>query len=128
MTKEEMTGKRSLAFSGWIRKNLPDSSTGFCAGNQDWLFWNWKTRKLLLAEEKTHDAMISKWFYLWIKNVLDPALKEWCPKNNVEYYGYYLIVFEHDDPSNGKIHLGKICDGSMEEVTEEQLIKFLSMN
>lgn len=127
-TRTEQTGTRSLAFSGWIRKKLPDSSTGFCAGNQDWIFWNWKRQRLLLAEEKTHDAIMSKWFNRLISDVLDPALIEYCPKHSITYFGYYLITFENTDPSDGKIWLWKFGWMDRKPITEEQLIIFLSLN
>jgi len=55
MTRKEITGKRSLEFSGWVRENLPKSKTGFMITNQDWIFWNYNTKKLMLVEEKTRN-------------------------------------------------------------------------
>ena len=50
MTRQEVTGVRDLGFSNWIRKELPDSSTGFSASDLDFMLWNWKTKKIILLE------------------------------------------------------------------------------
>jgi len=105
-TRQEVTGQRSLAFSAWIREQLPDSSTGLCVGNLDWIFWNWKTRTLLLAEEKTHGVNhISGWFSRFIHEILDPALVEYAAKHDILYLGFHLITFENTNPSDGKTHI-----------------------
>ena len=95
MTRLEQTNKRSLAFSGWIRQELPDSKTGFMVTNQDWIFWNFKTRCLMFVEEKTHNGTISNWFHILIKTVLHPALLQFSKKNDIDYRGYHLIQFEN---------------------------------
>lgn len=120
MTRTEQTSKRSLAFSGWIRVNLPDSSTGYCVTNQDWILWNFKTKKIMLLEEKTHNGDINKWFHILIKNILNPALFEYCPKENVTYLGYHLICFENTGPEDGKIYFDRKL------ITKEELIKKLT--
>ncbi len=120
-TKQEVTGKRSLAFSAWIREQLPDSSTGLCVGNLDWIFWNWKTRILILAEEKTNGVnYISTWYARFVKEILDPALKEYAAKNDILYLGFHLISFEKTNPSDGKVYIDK------REVSEEGLRRFLN--
>lgn len=120
-TKQEFSGKRSLEFSSWIRKNLPDSSTGFCVFNQDWVFWNWKTKKLMLCEEKMYMSKVSTAFGRLINEVIEPALKDFCPKKGVDFKGYFLIQFENTGPDDGKIFF----NGN--EVTKEVLINFLSL-
>jgi hypothetical protein len=107
MTRQEQTNKRSLVFSQWIRTNLPDSKTGYCVTNQDWIFWNWKTRTILLCEEKTHNGEISIWFRRLIRDVLHPALEEYCKKNNITYKGYHLIQFENESPDDGKLYIDR---------------------
>ena len=134
MTRKEITGKRSLKFSQWIRDNLPDPAkgTGFCVSNQDWIFWNWKTRRLILAEEKTNAGIegcgeLSTWFKRFITEILHPALEEYCKKNGIDYRGYHLIRFENTYPKDGKILWKNNCMGEEEEITEEELIKRLGM-
>lgn len=121
MTRQEQTNKRSLVFSKWIREKLPDSKTGYCVGNQDWIFYDWKRKVLMFCEEKTHKAKISTWFRLLIKNIIHPALKEYCSKNYIDYRGYHLVQFENESPSDGKIYL------DYREITEKELIEFLSL-
>ena len=121
MTRTEFTGKRSLDFSGWIRQHLPDSSTGFCVGNTDWIFWNYKTKTLLLAEEKTRYGQVAPWFWRLIKTVFDPALKEYCSKNSINYLGYVTVVFSGTDPTNSKVIIY-----NDKQVSEEELKVILS--
>jgi hypothetical protein len=121
MTRQEQTNKRSLAFSGWIRNKLPDSATGFCVTNQDWVLWNWKERKLMFVEEKTHTGELAPWFKRLIREVLDPAIKKYAEDNEIDYRGYHLLRFENEDPTDGKIFL------DYREITEDELIDFLSM-
>jgi hypothetical protein len=121
MTRQEQTNKRSLIFSGWIREKLPNSSTGFCVTNQDWVLWNWKERKLMFLEEKTHEGELANWFKRLIKDVLHPAITNYAKQNEIDYKGYHLIQFENEGPNDGKILL------DYREVTEQELIDFLSM-
>jgi len=128
MTRSEITGIRSLEFSSWIREMLPKSSTGFMVSNQDWVFWNYKTKKLLLAEEKTRGGNLAPWFGNFIRDVMNPALESYCPNHEIKYLGYYLITFEKDYPKNGKIWVWKFGTSSPRlETTESDLIKLLSM-
>lgn len=122
MTRPEITGTRGLGFSAWVREKLPDSQSGFCVTNQDWIFWNYKTRRLLLAEEKTRKGRVSPWFATLIKTVLHPALSEYCPKAGIDYRGYHLIVFENTTPADGKIWFDN------KEVTEAQLKHILELS
>lgn len=111
MTKQEQTGERSLEFSRWIRENLPDSQTGLCVTNIDWVFYNWRTKKLMLCEEKTHMAKLSKWFEMLISYVIEPALRAFCRYHAIQYKGYHLIQFDGTSPDDGKIFVnGKLMD------------------
>lgn len=121
MTRPEIFGERSLAFSGWIHEHLPDSCTGFCVANLDWLFWNYKTRRLLLAEEKMHGAELRTWFARFMYEVMDPALKLYAPQNHIDYRGFHKIIFENTSPDDGKIYL----DGK--EISADDLRTFLAM-
>lgn len=120
-TREEQSGTRSLVFSRWIRDFLPSSSTGFCVYNQDWVFWNWKTKKLMLCEEKMYMSTIATGFGRLINEVIEPALKEFCPKKGIDFKGYFLIQFENTGPDDGKIFFDSL------EITKAELIKVLSL-
>ena len=56
MTRKEITGVRDLTFSGWVRRKLPDSSTGFSASDLDFILWNWKSKKVMMLEIKTRNS------------------------------------------------------------------------
>jgi hypothetical protein len=122
MTRPENTNQRSLEFSKWIRNNLPDSKTGYMVGNQDWVFWNYNTRRLMLAEEKTHNANIAPWFKRLIKEVIHPAMAAYCKEANITYHGYHLIRFSGTSPENGKTYFDKT------EVTADELRRILSLS
>ena len=108
MTRQEFTNERSLEFSRWIRKYLPDSMTGFCVGNLDWILWNWKKKVLMIVEEKTHLGKVNVWHDRLMKEVFCPALQDFCIKNNIEFKGYHVIKFENTSPEDGKIYLDGI--------------------
>jgi hypothetical protein len=120
MTKPELTGTRDLQFSGWIRKNLPDSRTeNFIATDVDFFLYNWKTKNILILEVKTHNAELKYWqkeFYKnldkWIKMGIDV---DWT------YHGVKILKFENTFFDDGKCFLDGV------EITEEELIKILSL-
>ena len=121
MTKQEQHNYRSLKFSNWIRNNLPDSSTGFCVTDLDWILWNFKQKKLMLLEEKNQMADIAPWFRNLVKDVIHPALSKYCSKHDIDYRGFHLIQFGIDAETDCKIYLDR------KEISEEDLIQFLSM-
>jgi hypothetical protein len=119
MTRQEITGVRSLDFSSWVRKNLPDSATGFSASDLDFVLWNWKTKKVMLLEIKTRNSTPRigqkiMWSNLnrWVKNGID---SDWT------YLGFHLVVFERTSFDDGK------CFFDNKEITESELIKKLSL-
>lgn len=108
----------SFKFSDWIRKKLPDSSTGFSVSDIDFILWNWKTNKAMLIEMKTRSSnckagqyQFFKHLNSWIKNGIS---KDW------KYLGFHLIVFEHTSFADGK------CFFDNKEITETELINKLS--
>ena len=119
MTRTEQTGIRDLTFSGWIRKNLPDSNTGFMVSDIDFFMYNYKTQKCIILEIKTHNGTMKEWqrrmyslISAWIEKGID---KEW------KFYGCHVIIFEGTCFSDGLCRL----DGRL--VDEKELVKFLSM-
>lgn len=120
MTRQEQSGKRCLVFSQWIREKLPDSKTGYCVTNQDWIMWNWKTQTLMFLEEKTHNANIAVWFHRLIKEVLNPAMVVYCKVKKIDYRGYHLIQFENEGPEDGKIYFDR------KEISKEKLKELLT--
>ena len=118
MTKKEITGKRDLTFSGWVREKLPDSSTGYMVSDLDFVFWNYKSKKIMLVEIKTRNSNIKTWqknmwsnIHKWIKKGID---SDWT------YLGFNLIQFQNTNFNDGK------CFLNGKEITEAELINFLS--
>lgn len=60
MTREEMTGARSLEFSRWVRENVDDSSSGICATDIDFAVECYRDRlntRIRLIEIKTRQRV-----------------------------------------------------------------------
>jgi hypothetical protein len=119
MTKKEITGYRDLTFSGWVRENLPDSSTGYMASDLDFIFWNYKTKKVMFIEIKTRGCNIKTWqknmWYNLNKWIIKGIDKDW------QYLGFYLIQFEKTNFNDGK------CFLNGKEINEQELMNFLSL-
>lgn len=123
MTRQEVTGVRSLDFSKWVRSSLPDSSTGFSASDLDFILWNWKTKRFMFLEIKTRRSFCRKGqqtmfslLNLWMNECMDNNLmQEW------HYLGFHLIQFENTNFEDGK------CYFNFREITESDLITTLSL-
>ena len=123
MTKSEITGKRDLRFSQWIRSELPDSNGGaFLVTDLDFILCSMTYKLLMLVECKTRNKTIRPW-QQDIFNILDRCIKYALPKimPEWEYKGFHAIKFENTFFDNGRVFL----DG--QEVDEEGLRYFLSM-
>lgn len=120
MTRKEITGERDLWFSGWVRENLPDSSTGFLVSDLDFILWNYKSRRLMLIEVKTRGAKMRFWQENLFK-VLDEILNIGSRTAGVEYLGFHCIRFENTNFVNGSCSI----DGKV--VTEQELCSYLDM-
>jgi len=118
-TRKETTGKRSLKFSGWVRENLPDSSTGFVVSDLDFILCNYKAQTLMLIEVKTRNAAVRLWQRILFEN-LDKWIKKGIDKSWI-YLGYHVITFENTWFDDGKCFF----DGA--EVVELELISKLSL-
>ena len=118
MTKPELTYKRDLRFSLWVKKKLPDSSTGYLATDIDFMLYNYKTKKVMFLEIKTRLLEVENWqkgvyrdLNRWIRKGID---NDWI------YLGFHKITFENTFFDDGKSFLDN------KEISEEELIKFLS--
>lgn len=118
MTRREFSGKRDLTVSGWIRENLPDSSTGFLVSDLDFILYNYKTKRIMLLEVKQHGKEMATWqnnlfknLALWISKGID---KDW------NFLGFHSIKFENTDFKDGK------CYYDHQEITEEELKHLLN--
>ncbi len=122
MTRKEITGKRDLRFSGWIRGNLPDSYDGFRVSDLDFILANVKTKRIMLLEVKTRGSSVKPWqkdlfvlLHKCIKYGIKIVAKDW------EYRGFHCVRFENEFFDDGKILLDNI------EMDEESIRFFLSM-
>ena len=120
MIRKEITGIRSLAFSQWIRENLPDTSTGYVVQNLDWIFHNYKSRILMMIEEKTYGGQLRYAQTALFNDIIAPALGLWCEENDYEWRGFHFIRFENTCPEDGNIYWDEEC------ISENTLIKRLS--
>jgi len=119
MTRKEQTGKRDLTFSQWIRENLPDSNTGFMVSDIDFYIYNYKLRRCMLLEVKTHKAELP----FWQKNMYK-LLAKWLSKgidSGWSFYGFHFLRFENTCFVDGR------CMLDTKLVTENEVIRFLSL-
>ena len=124
---------RNQDFSQWHTTNLPGPNTGLMIGNQDWIFWNYRTKKLMLCEEKCFGNFIDPkgWQFKLFRDVIDPALSAFCSmprflkqagkECQIIYLGYHYITFENTSPDNGAIFWDNV------EISKEELIERLSL-
>ena len=120
MTRQEMTGKRNLDFSRWIRRALPDSSTGFKVSDLDFILMNEKTKKVIMIESKIYGGPRRK--MAWQRRMFK-YIDKWLVAgmdSDWEYLGFHWVTFGNTAPNNGTI----LFDD--EEVSEEKLIELLS--
>jgi hypothetical protein len=118
MTKPEITGTRSIQFSQWVRTELPDSSTGFIASDIDWVFQNWRTKKIMIVETKTRNKQLPTW-----QRIMYEELDRWIRKGceGYTYLGWHVIVFENTWFDDGNVYL----DGVLS--SEKNIKEFLSL-
>lgn len=117
-TRKEITWTRSLEFSQWIRKNLPDSQTGYMVSDIDFILYNYKTKKIAIVEVKTNNKIISTWQRRLLEFV-SSCIRNGKP-SDYDYLGLYIIRFEKTNFNDGKVYLNG------EESSEEQIRKILT--
>lgn len=117
MTRPERTGKRSLDFSLWIRKNLRGSAQGLVLQDLDWIMLNYRTGLFLLLEVKTHSTGNARLApaQVIILRMLDDFLRKASDLNaqspfslnpasrvRYRYLGIHLLEFSGTDPDNSE--------------------------
>ncbi len=118
-TRAEITNTRELNFSGWIRKSLPDSATGYLVTDLDFVIYNYKTKKIALVEIKTRSADLK----FWQKEIFE-NLSKWISKGidkDWTFCGFHVIKFENTFFNDGKCYLNGM------ESTEYEICQFLSL-
>ena len=122
MTRPEITGKRDLKFSGWIRENLPDSNTGFLVSDFDFVLCNKRTKQMMMLEIKTRNKKVPKWQYELFRNIANSlrlGMKNFMPKWT--FVGYHIITFENTFFDDGNVYFNDRL------TNEKELIEKLSM-
>ena len=120
MTRPELTSKRDLTFSGWIREKLPDSSNGYMVSDLDFILYNYKEKICMLLEIKTRNSNLKDW-----QRRLFANLSKWIEKgidSDWLFGGFHVVKFE-----NSFFHDGK-CWYDDREINEQELVKILSFN
>jgi len=120
MTRSEVTGIRDLTFSGWVKKNLPDSSTGFMVSDLDFIMYNYKTKDMMLIEIKTRKAKMKTW-QRKLFELIDDALKKGLAEDYL-YHGFHCIRFENTGFEDGRV----IFDNKLSN--EQEIKDILSFN
>lgn len=111
--------EKAKKFNSWVRESLPDSSTGFLVTDLDLILFNYKSKRIMLLEIKTHGSVMRYWQKRFFQN-----LDRWLSVGidlDWEYKGFHTVQFESSDFKDGR------CYFDEEEITEEDLICKLSM-
>jgi len=110
--------ERLKIMSDWVRNELPDSASGFTVSDIDFVFSNYKTRKIMILEVKTHNSACKNWQRNMWKN-----MNRWLKKGvdgGWTYLGFHLLVFQGIDFSLPIYY-------DYKQIDEAQLKKILSM-
>jgi len=113
MTQQRRDNK-STEFGIWLRQQKEiDSKLGFVASNVDYVWCDYKKGFWMLIEEKRYRWM-PKWSQVKIFRILDAVAK-----NDINYRGFHILVFENTNPDDGYVWL----DGT--KIFRDDLLKFL---
>lgn len=122
MTLQAFYPEKMTKFSLWIRKNCKDSKDGLTLTNIDFLFSEYKKKRIMIIEEKTHGKTTLSFGQSQIFKLLDAALK-FAPIEPWKYDGIFVVSFSNEDPDDSdKILINNI------QVTKQQLIDFLNFD
>lgn len=116
---KDPVGVRDLAFSEWIRNNLPNTSTGQLVTDLDFIVSNYKTKQILMLEVKTRNASLKKHQRITFSEISN-TLRIGYTSSDWRYYGFHFLVFERTCFEDGKAFLNN------KPITERELIDFLS--
>lgn len=112
---------KSTKMNDWIRMCCKPPKEGLLVSDLDFIFFDFKKRRMKLIEVKTYNAKIKDWQRRLYKRI-DSALKNKKHEcgDYFEYEGFFLIVLSDETPeTSDTITINNI------KTTKEQLIKFL---
>ena len=107
-------------FSQWLRSNTNLlSRDGYTAHNLDYIWRNYKLRKLMLIEEKCRMSHVTR-SQRHAFQLLHESLRT-APPRDWTYCGFHLVQFEKEGPEDGG---GIYLNG--QSITVTQLEQFLA--
>lgn len=117
-----MTRKRndnhSTEFGLWLReqRNI-DSKFGYIATNIDYIWRNYKTGQWMIIEEKRYNTDVTfaqrKTFETINRSI-----------NDVNYKGFYILIFEKTSPDDGRIFIRGLQDKKMQKLQKNSYYFF----
>lgn len=105
-------------FGLWIPENCKSSRDGLSVSNLDYVFEDFKKKRLMLVEEKRYNGALYHAQRLTFK-VLDKMLRQVARSHGYDYWGFYLVVLAKELPEDGVRLNGN-------PVSVDQLIKHLN--
>lgn len=120
MTRSVGDKDQFTPFGLWIREYLKDSREGLCVTNLDYVFEDFKRKKIMLLEEKQSGGRIGNGQMLTF-DVLDYCLSVVAPRKGYEYWGFFILQFPRGATMPGP---GMTLNGY--KVTCEELQKHLN--
>ena len=137
MTRDRNFGEDE-PFEKWLRaEEQLSSKAGYVRSDLDIVWRNYKARKFMLLEKKTHGkttiASAQKDTYALIHEACLKAHHEIGikvnsyfnrPEQTYQYCGFHTICFENEGPEDGKIYLAH-RGGITKDLTLDMLIKFM---
>lgn len=94
--------------SRWISKNCRKSEDGMTFTNVDLIFREYKQKRYMLIEEKTHNATQSgSYSQKIILGVLDNSLEKTLSAIGWKYDGFFIITTEGLTPDDGYTKISK---------------------
>jgi hypothetical protein len=106
-TTRKRNDNHGTEFGTWIRnRERVSSKLGYIATDLDYVWENYKTKQIMLIEEKRY---MSKLTFAQTQTFrkLDDIMKL-----SPHYCGFHLLQFEHKDPTDGRIFWNGDCINS----------------
>ena len=113
---------KSTEMNDWIRLSCKEPQEGLLVTDIDFLFYDFKLKRMKILEVKTFNKKIKDWQAKLYKT-LDFALMNMTELDNIggfEYEGFFVLTLDTTSPETAKtINLNGV------DITKEQLIYFL---
>lgn len=111
---------KSTKMNDWIRMILKDPKFGLLVTDLDFIFYDYKKKRMKLIEVKTFNATMKRW-QRELFAIINKALEN--QTQDIEYEGFFLIQLDKEHPEEStQMKINNI------EVTKQQLIDFLNFD